>query len=181
TGLSDTINLNNRRTISVDTTVVSRVWLEPDAIPFFTPLRLRGAVYDRFRNNEWLQARREFLALKMSPGGGVRIARERGLTRRAARGGPGAADRRQPRRSDGVGGRHRALPVVEFHVRRRPGADRPADDRRRLSPPRAPRPLRVLRRRHGGAALVARHAGAHRRRLLRRESEAAPPPLPGSP
>jgi transglutaminase-like putative cysteine protease len=83
TGLSDTINLNNRRTISVDTTVVSRVWMGADAIPFFTPLRLRGAVYDRFRNNEWLQARREFLPLRMSPGGGVRIARDRGLTRRA--------------------------------------------------------------------------------------------------
>src|SRR5207244_11604432 len=78
-----TIDLNKQRTISADTTVVSRVWMGADAIPFFTPLRLRGAVYDRFRNNEWLQARREFLALKMSPGGGVRIARERGLTRRA--------------------------------------------------------------------------------------------------
>jgi len=83
TGLSDTINLNNQRTISADTTVVTRVWMGPDAIPFFTPLRLRGAVYDRFRNNEWLQGRREFTPLPMSPNGSVRIARDSGFTRRA--------------------------------------------------------------------------------------------------
>ncbi len=83
TGLSDTINLNNQRTISADTTVVSRVWMGQEAIPFFTPLRLRGAVYDRFRNNEWLQGRREFTALPMSPNGSVRIARDSGFTRRA--------------------------------------------------------------------------------------------------
>lgn len=83
TGLSDTINLNNQRTISADTTVVSRVWMGQEAIPFFTPLRLRGAVYDRFRNNEWLQGRREFTPLPMSSNGSVRIARDSGFTRRA--------------------------------------------------------------------------------------------------
>lgn len=84
TGLSDTINLNNQRTISTDTTVVSRIWMGADALPFFTPLRLRGAVYDRFRNNEWLQAWREFRPLGAAPDGSVRIARERGLTRHAS-------------------------------------------------------------------------------------------------
>jgi len=83
TGLSDTINLNDQRTISADTTVVSRVWMGTEAIPFFTPLRLRGAVYDRFRNNEWLQAWREFRPINATPDGRVRIARERGFTRRA--------------------------------------------------------------------------------------------------
>jgi transglutaminase-like putative cysteine protease len=83
TGLSDTINLNNQRTISADATVVSHVWMGPDAVPFFTPLRLRGAVYDRFRNNEWLQARRELRPLESAPNGSVRIARDRGFTRRA--------------------------------------------------------------------------------------------------
>jgi len=83
TGLSDTINLNNQRTISPDTTVVSRVWMGPEAIPFFTPLRLRGAVYDRFRNNEWLQARRELRPLESAANGSVRIANDSGFTRRA--------------------------------------------------------------------------------------------------
>ena len=27
-----------------------------DAVPFFTPIRLRGTVYDRFHNNQWLQS-----------------------------------------------------------------------------------------------------------------------------
>jgi protein-glutamine gamma-glutamyltransferase len=84
TGLSEIIDLNNQRTISTDTTVVSRVWMGRDAAPFFTPLRLRGAVYDRFRNNQWLQARREFLPLDMSPNGSVRIARDSGFTRQAS-------------------------------------------------------------------------------------------------
>lgn len=83
TGLSDTINLNNQRSISDDPTVVSRVWMAQDAIPFFTPLRLRGAVYDRFRNNEWLPARREFKLVDAAPNGSVRIARASGFTRRA--------------------------------------------------------------------------------------------------
>ncbi|HKS23000.1 MAG TPA: transglutaminaseTgpA domain-containing protein [Thermoanaerobaculia bacterium] len=83
TGLSEVIDLNNQRTISSDTTVVSRVTMGRDAMPFFTPLRLRGAVYDRFRNNQWLQARREFLPLDMSPNGSVRIARDSGFTRHA--------------------------------------------------------------------------------------------------
>jgi transglutaminase-like putative cysteine protease len=83
TGLSEVIDLNNERSISTDTTVVSRIWMGRDAVPFFTPLRLRGAVYDRFRNNQWLQARREFLPLDMSPNGSARIARDSGFTRHA--------------------------------------------------------------------------------------------------
>jgi transglutaminase-like putative cysteine protease len=84
TGLSDTINLNNERTISADATIVSRVWMGQESIPFFTPLRLRGAVYDRFRNNEWLQPRREMKQLAAGPKGRVRVARGAGFTRRAA-------------------------------------------------------------------------------------------------
>src|SRR6202008_1694891 len=44
TGLCDTINFNDQRTITNDATVVSRVWMGQEAIPFFTPLRLRGVV-----------------------------------------------------------------------------------------------------------------------------------------
>jgi transglutaminase-like putative cysteine protease len=84
TGLSDSINLNNQRTISPDTTVVSRVWMGADAVPFFTPLRLRAVVYDRFRNNEWLQARRQMRALPGTPNESVRIARDSGFTRSAS-------------------------------------------------------------------------------------------------
>ena len=55
TGLSDSINFNESRTSDPDPAVVARVWMGPQAIPFFTPLRLRGAVYDSYENNKWLQ------------------------------------------------------------------------------------------------------------------------------
>jgi len=57
TGLSSTIDFNHERTSSPDPTVVARVWMGPEAVPFFAPVRLRGAVYDRFHNNQWLQSR----------------------------------------------------------------------------------------------------------------------------
>src|SRR5438094_121024 len=50
TGLSDTIDFNRPRNIEADPTVVSRVWMGQEAIPFFTPLRLRGVGYERFRD-----------------------------------------------------------------------------------------------------------------------------------
>lgn len=56
TGLSNTIDFNHERTSTPDPTVIARVWMGPEAIPFFTPIRLRGAVYDRFNNNQWLQS-----------------------------------------------------------------------------------------------------------------------------
>lgn len=55
TGLSDSINFNESRTSDPDPAVVARVWMGPQAIPFFTPLRLRGAVYDSYEANRWLQ------------------------------------------------------------------------------------------------------------------------------
>ncbi|HSP14442.1 MAG TPA: transglutaminaseTgpA domain-containing protein [Thermoanaerobaculia bacterium] len=60
TGLSDSIDFNYSRTSTPDPTVVARVWMGQQAIPFFTPLRLRAAVYDAFSNNTWLQTRGEF-------------------------------------------------------------------------------------------------------------------------
>ena len=83
TGLSDTIDLNKDRTISLDATVVSRVWMGQEAVPFFTPLRLRGMVYERFSSNQWLQGRRDFMPLEMR-NGATRIARPSGFTRRAS-------------------------------------------------------------------------------------------------
>jgi transglutaminase-like putative cysteine protease len=82
TGLSDTINFNDRRTIVPDATVVSRVWMGQEGIPFFTPLRLRGVVYERFRDNVWLQGRRDLSSLEVR-NGVARIARPSGFTQRA--------------------------------------------------------------------------------------------------
>jgi hypothetical protein len=83
TGLSDSINLNETRTISGDATVVSRVWMGQETIPFFTPLRLKGTIYERFANNTWTQGRRDFLPLDGSDGI-TRVARPEGFTRRAS-------------------------------------------------------------------------------------------------
>jgi transglutaminase-like putative cysteine protease len=83
TGLSDSINLNEPRSISSDATVVSRVWMGQETIPFFTPLRLKGTIYERFTNNTWLQGRRDFLPLD-SIGGTTRVARPEGFTRKAS-------------------------------------------------------------------------------------------------
>lgn len=82
TGLSDTIDFNHQRTVTPDATVVSRVWISQEAIPFFTPLRLRGMIYEQFSNNQWLQGRRDFIPMETRDGG-VRIARPSGFSRRA--------------------------------------------------------------------------------------------------
>ncbi|HEX7677474.1 MAG TPA: DUF3488 domain-containing protein, partial [Thermoanaerobaculia bacterium] len=83
TGLSDSINLNEPRSISSDASVVSRVWMVPETIPFFTPLRLKGTIYERFTDNTWLQGRRDFIPLDSSDGR-TAIARPAGFTRKAS-------------------------------------------------------------------------------------------------
>ena len=83
TGLSDSINLNETRTISSDPTVVSRIWMGQETIPFFTPVRLKGTVYERFANNTWIQGRRDFLPLDGSDGT-TRVAAPEGFTRKAS-------------------------------------------------------------------------------------------------
>lgn len=69
TALSETINLNQRRVTPNDATVVARVWLDHGARSFFTPIRLRGTIYDRFEDGEWRQ-----------PPRGLRIVAKRGET-----------------------------------------------------------------------------------------------------
>ncbi len=82
TGLSDTIDFNHSRASTPDPAVVARVWMSKQAIPFFTPLRLKAVVYDAYSNNRWLQTRDEFRAL--APRNGIfRIARPVGITRSA--------------------------------------------------------------------------------------------------
>ncbi|HET7710803.1 MAG TPA: transglutaminaseTgpA domain-containing protein [Thermoanaerobaculia bacterium] len=56
TGLSSTIDFNRERESPNDASVVARVWMGREAIPFFTPLRLRGTVYDRYADNVWLES-----------------------------------------------------------------------------------------------------------------------------
>jgi protein-glutamine gamma-glutamyltransferase len=82
-GLSESINLNEPRSISTDVSVVSRVWMGQETIPFFTPLRLKGTIYERFTNNTWLQGRRDFIPLDSS-GGTTRVAHPEGFTRKAS-------------------------------------------------------------------------------------------------
>jgi hypothetical protein len=80
TGLSDAIDFNEQRQILPDATVVSRVWMGREAIPFFTPLRLRGTVYERFADNRWSQGRRDFSPLPTHEGS-TQIARPTGFDR----------------------------------------------------------------------------------------------------
>ncbi len=56
TGLSNSIDFNQDRTSTPDASVVARIWMGQEAVPFFTPLRLRGAVYDRYLHNTWMQS-----------------------------------------------------------------------------------------------------------------------------
>lgn len=82
TGLSESINLNEPRTTLPDPTVVARVWMGREAIPFFTPLRLRGTVYERFDRGEWKQRDRG-LRYVLGRDGVFSIARPSGFTRTA--------------------------------------------------------------------------------------------------
>ena len=82
TGLTDAINLKESRSTVNDTTVVARVWMGPDTMPFFTPLRLRGAVYDRYKDGEWLQSPSDFREAR-GANGSYRVARQEGFARNA--------------------------------------------------------------------------------------------------
>lgn len=82
TALSDTINLNRQRSTPQDATIVARVWIEPEARPYFTPVRLRGMLYDRYEEGEWKQNLRGLRQLP-APGGIHTIARAGGLERPA--------------------------------------------------------------------------------------------------
>ena len=83
TGLSDSINLNEQRSIVPDATVVSRIWMGQEAVPFFTPLRLRGMIYEQFEAGKWLQGPRSIAPVLMNAGV-ARVARASGFSRRAS-------------------------------------------------------------------------------------------------
>lgn len=83
TGLSESIDFNRERTSTPDPAVVARVSMGAEAIPFFTPLRLRGTVYDRYDVSQWRQSRGDLRELRAAPNGYFRIARPIGFTRGA--------------------------------------------------------------------------------------------------
>ncbi|HEX6178873.1 MAG TPA: transglutaminaseTgpA domain-containing protein [Thermoanaerobaculia bacterium] len=82
TGLSESIDFSEARTSSPDPAIVARVWMSPDAIPFFTPLRLRGAVYDSYSGTTWLQTSSRMQVVRRE-NGVHRIARPLGFSRAA--------------------------------------------------------------------------------------------------
>lgn len=81
TGLSDSINFNEDRSSTPDGTVVARVWMGTESVPFFTPLRLRGNVYDRYSRNEWARTENDVRGELHKRDGAFRIARPVGFTR----------------------------------------------------------------------------------------------------
>ncbi|MGZ4808664.1 MAG: transglutaminase TgpA family protein [Thermoanaerobaculia bacterium] len=83
TGLSDSIDFNRERTSTPDPAVVARVWMGAESIPFFTPLRLRATVYDRYDLNQWRQSRGDLRELRPTRNGYFRIAKPLGFTRGA--------------------------------------------------------------------------------------------------
>jgi protein-glutamine gamma-glutamyltransferase len=53
TGITDSIDLSQASYGSDDPGVVARVWMGVDALPFFTPIRLKAAVYDTYDDGRW--------------------------------------------------------------------------------------------------------------------------------
>jgi protein-glutamine gamma-glutamyltransferase len=82
TGLSNSIDFNQDRTSTPDAGVVARIWMGQEAVPFFTPLRLRGAAYDRYLHNTWLQSPLGYRYL-VAREGVYPVARPVGFTRSA--------------------------------------------------------------------------------------------------
>ncbi|HEY0160295.1 MAG TPA: transglutaminase domain-containing protein [Thermoanaerobaculia bacterium] len=75
--LADTINFGDPRRGISDATVVARVWLDDGARRTFTPIRLRGMIYDRFERGAWAQSLRGIREVP-SRGGTVNLGRPRG-------------------------------------------------------------------------------------------------------
>ncbi|HKR64522.1 MAG TPA: transglutaminaseTgpA domain-containing protein [Thermoanaerobaculia bacterium] len=58
TALSESIDFTRPRVTSADAAVVSRVWMDTREKSLFTPVRLRGMLYDRYANGEFRQTYR---------------------------------------------------------------------------------------------------------------------------
>jgi transglutaminase-like putative cysteine protease len=75
--LADTIQFGDPRRGVNDGTVVARVWLDDDAREIFTPIRLRGMIYDRYERGAWAQSLRGIREMP-SREGATSIGRARG-------------------------------------------------------------------------------------------------------
>ncbi|HUR81551.1 MAG TPA: transglutaminase domain-containing protein [Thermoanaerobaculia bacterium] len=82
TALSETINFAEKRGAPGDATVVARVWMDRETRPFFTPVRLRGMIYDVYENGEWRQSARGLRAVPQN-GGTFALGRAGGVDRPA--------------------------------------------------------------------------------------------------
>ncbi|HVT43415.1 MAG TPA: transglutaminaseTgpA domain-containing protein [Thermoanaerobaculia bacterium] len=84
TGLSETIDFRSAREITPSSDVIARVWMGQEAVPFFTPLRLRGAIYDRYDEGVWKARASMIRALQVRERNGVfTIGRRQGFRREA--------------------------------------------------------------------------------------------------
>ena len=69
TALSETIDFREPRVTPGDATVVARIWMNERTAALFTPVRLRGTLYDHWDGGEWIQS---FRGLReVVPHGGV--------------------------------------------------------------------------------------------------------------
>jgi protein-glutamine gamma-glutamyltransferase len=69
TALSDTIDFREPRVTPGDATIVARIWMNDRAAALFTPVRLRGMLYDHWDGGQWTQT---FRGLReVVPRGGV--------------------------------------------------------------------------------------------------------------
>lgn len=83
TGISESIDFTEARSISPDPEVIARVAMAREAVPFFTPLRLRVRTYQRFENGEWRSGRGVRAGWLEADQGSVTVARPVGFSRPA--------------------------------------------------------------------------------------------------
>lgn len=83
TGLSDSIDFSQNRSISDNPQTIARVWMSQETIPFFTPLRLRGVVYEVFAEGEWRGRELDRPGHLSSRGGTFSVADPEGFSRTA--------------------------------------------------------------------------------------------------
>jgi transglutaminase-like putative cysteine protease len=91
--LSESINFSRPRSGANSSNVIARVWMGPEAQPFFAPVRLKGAIYDRFDRGEWRQTLRGLREVPSRDGGnsftlahGAGVQRDAIVQQKASRG-----------------------------------------------------------------------------------------------
>lgn len=83
TGLSDTIDFSDNRSISQNPQTVARIWMSQETVPFFTPLRLRGVVYEVLSDGKWRGRNLNNPRQLLSEDGTYSIASPEGFSRTA--------------------------------------------------------------------------------------------------